>query len=250
MVESLLSTYVDGELGAQQLGRVEEHLAQCGACAQQVCELQALQSAMSAESLYHSAPGTLRKRLANVVMISKPVSALHQPVTAKTLVVVLFGLALTVGIVWGGWAAWHGQSGPNIAQLSVQAQIQADQSQHSCDIRSSDPGLVKGWLQGRVDEGTPVKNLASHGYTLKGARLEQLGSSLVTVLVYTDGTHTVNLYLWPTHCKGEDSACPVFVQGYRLMSWHQDGVTCCAVSDLSCEQLEVFKVIVQSPNQK
>jgi anti-sigma factor RsiW len=62
-VRHLLHPYSDGELDLVRHVEIDEHLAECAECSNQVKHLRSLQAVVSSASLYHRAPAALRARV-------------------------------------------------------------------------------------------------------------------------------------------------------------------------------------------
>lgn len=245
VAEPLLNAYVDGELAPALLQGVEAHLASCGFCAQQVSDLQALQTALGAETLYHAAPGTLRGRVETALMASPPATLLSQPVTAKSLGVTITALAVLVGVPFLVWWMWFNKPALSLTQQTIRSHLRAVESNRLTEIKTSDPNAARNWLQSKGQGTVVVTDLSRQGYALQGARLEHLDGNSVPVLVYGSGKNTVNLYLWPSHCGGEQSTCTMSMQGLQVANWVDAGVIHYAVTDLPAERLEEFEKSVR-----
>jgi len=246
MAEPLLNAYVDGELAAPEKQRVAGHLAECANCAQQINDLETLQAALASEAIYHCAPGTLRSRMETVLAAGPSSSLLTQPVTTKTLAVVIVSIALLAVAVGTGWNWWANRPVPTLGELSVRSHIKALAENRQTEVTSADPRVVKSWLQNKTAQPVTVWDLSAKGFTLAGARMEQTTLGSIPVLVYASSGKLVNLYLWPAHCGLIAASCNQCLQGYHLVSWNADGTACYAVSDLPAEQLEEFAKIMQS----
>jgi anti-sigma factor RsiW len=115
-------------------------------------------------------------------------------------------------------------------------------------IASSDAHAIKPWFAGRLDFAPAVKDLASAGFPLAGARLDYIGERRVAALVYHRRLHVVNVFLWPS-ADGADSAPRELVHwGYNLLAWSTAGITYCAISDLNMGELrELQSQLVTQP---
>ena len=246
MAVPLLDAYVDGELAMSEVQRVADHLADCASCTQQVNDLEILQTALASEAIYHRASGTLRSRVEATLAAAPAGSLLMQPVTAKSLAVVIVSIALLSVAVWTSWNWWQNRPVPTLADLSVRSQIKAIADHRQTEVTSADPRVVKSWLQGKTAQALTIWDLSAHHYMLTGARMEQTAYGTIPVLVYANDGKMVNLYLWPAHCGQSDVTCNQCLQGYHLISWNEAGTNCFAVSDLSAECLEEFARLMQS----
>ena len=246
MAVPLLDAYVDGELAASDELRVADHLTDCASCAMQANDLETLQSAMASEAIYHRAPGTLRGRVETALAAGPSTSLFMQPVTTKSLAVVIVSITLLAGVVGVSWNWWTNRPAPSLADLSVRTQIKAIADHRQTEVTSADPRVVKNWLQGKTAQALTIWDLSAHQYILTGARMEQTAYGTIPVLVYANGGKMVNLYLWPAHCGLNAGACIQCLRGYQLVSWNEAGTNCFAVSDLPIARLEEFAKLIQS----
>jgi anti-sigma factor RsiW len=113
---------------------------------------------------------------------------------------------------------------------------------HLVDIASSDRHTVKPWFSGKLDFSPNVKDLAGQGFPLSGGRVDYLAGRPVAALVFHRAQHVINLFTWPFTQAGPGE---VSENGYHLISWTQDGMIYCAVSDLNLNELRLFARLYQ-----
>jgi anti-sigma factor RsiW len=114
-------------------------------------------------------------------------------------------------------------------------------------VAASDRHVVRPWFQGKVDFAPPVRDLASEGFTLLGARLDRIGDRNAAVVVYRIRNHPIDLFVWR---GGSDTVAPVrltVARGFSVATWEQQGLRFAAVSDVDSRELERFARALQSP---
>jgi anti-sigma factor RsiW len=253
----LIHPYVDGELDAGHVLEVDQHVADCAACAQAVERVRAVGSAVSGAGLRYRAPAglgerieaELRPRPAAVALTGASPSSSwkYLALAASLLAVSLLGFQLTRGT--------H-RSDLVIAEV-VEAHVRSLMADHLLDVASSDKHTVRPWFTGKIDFSPTVVDLKEHGYPLLGGRLDMLGSEPAAALVYQHGKHTINVFIRPAERfestgslgqpTGGGAAKIVSLQGFNVASWSERGFDYHVVSDVSSDELEKLVALLRSP---
>jgi anti-sigma factor RsiW len=244
--QEMMSAYLDAELGAADLRQVEGHLASCGTCQAALAELRALQDQIAAQATRHAAPEHLKHRIHAALQAERPRPADapgQRNRRAWPWAWINLGLA---GAATAAFAVtltlYLGQPSANelMEQELVASHFHALMPDHLADVASTDQHTVKPWFAGKLDFSPPVYDLAAHGYTLVGGRLDYLQRRPVAALAYRHRQHIMNLYVWPD-AGGRDSAPRAAArQGFHLLRWSQDGMQYSAVSDMNPQDLAEF----------
>ncbi len=242
-----LNAFVDGELGLARELEIEERLREGGPVNGQVQGLRDLRASLRSKSDYHAAPAALRARLSGSRTAAAeekagPVvgpAALQRwfawrPTLAAFAVVSLLAVALNVVQL----TARHDEL---LKEEVVSSHVRATLAQHLVDVASSDHHTVKPFLSARLDFSPPVHELKIPGSTFLGGRVDYLDGRPVAVLVYRQGEHVVDAFVWPT--TAADSAVALSAsRGFRLASWSRQGMTHWLISDVNAEE---FAAIVR-----
>lgn len=237
--DRLLNAYFDGELDVVRSAEFEEHLKSCPACASDLRTHQNLRQSLRAADLYERAPESLRNRIAGVL----PRKAEARPIFMRSRPVLEWlAVAAAIAVVVGAsFAIFSSRQQPNLlVQEIVASHIRSLQPGHLFDVESTDQHTVKPWFDGRLDFSPPVRDLADEGFPLVGGRLDYLDHHNVAALVYQRRKHFINVFVWPTESKPSNLPDTQVVQGYNLLFWRGDGMTFCAVSDVSPTDLREF----------
>lgn len=246
-MQNLLHGYVDGELDLPHSLQVEQHLRDCPACAREHQSQQALRSALSASSLYFSAPASLRKRVVSNVRAAAKGEPKAGVLSWRWLVV--GGSFALVAILLSGLVFIR--PGPArdelLAQEVVSGHVRSLMANHLTDVASTDQHTVKPWFDGKLDFAPPVVDLTTQGFPLVGGRLDYVGSRPVAALVYQRRQHFINLFVWPEAAESGGGNKMASRQGYNLIYWHRAGMAYWAVSDLNLSELQEFSQALQSP---
>jgi anti-sigma factor RsiW len=243
-----IHAYVDGELDLARSLEIEQHMQKCQVCASAYRNQTMLRSAFKDNSLYHSAPPSLEKRIrsslrreAKSEVGSRWFGWRWLPVGVAMALVLLIAL-----VVWQTAPGLRPSGDELLAQEMVSNHVRSLQLEsHRTDVISSDQHTVKPWFDGKLDFAPPVKDFSSQGFPLLGGRLEYLNNRSVAALMYQRQKHYINLYIWPAEQRNATSEVATKRQGYNLLHWTNSGMTYWAISDLNGVELHEFARLVQ-----
>ena len=233
---SLLHAYIDDELDLVRSVELEDHLAECADCAQQVASYRALREAITPE-LRFKAPADLRSRVLSELRsverpkraVSRPRSALGWSWAAVAASLLIAAATLTISLL-------HHQQ-QTLAREIVNQHVRSLMANHLTDVLTSDQHTVKPWFAGKVDFSPLVRDLSADGFSLVGGRLEYLDGHSAAAIVYERRKHVINVLTWPLS-DSDQAPRATSQQGFNLVEWRQGGMYYCAVSDLNRQELE------------
>jgi anti-sigma factor RsiW len=134
--------------------------------------------------------------------------------------------------------------GPNpnqrVAAEVVASHLRSLMAAHLMDVASTDQHTVKPWFNGKLDFSPPVTDFAKDGFPLVGGRLDYIDGRPVAALVYQQGKHVINVFMWPI--AGDDtSAERIETQhGYHVEQLMVTRMNRWVVSDLNQQELDKF----------
>jgi anti-sigma factor RsiW len=119
--------------------------------------------------------------------------------------------------------------------------------EHLVDVASSDHYTVKPWLSSKLDFSPPVSELTVPGSVFVGGRVDYLAGRPVAALVYRQGLHVVNTFVWPSASK---PAKPAFSEerGYQIAHWSERGMAHWAISDVNRDEFGVVVAALAAAN--
>jgi anti-sigma factor RsiW len=249
-VRNLLHAYLDGELDLVRHLEIEQHLLDCGACAELHESNKTLRDSVRSEPLLFRAPPRLRERLQALPDEPAPrVPSSHgrrypwpRLAALAAAILVLIG---AVGILSPVLFRPPTAAADLLEREVLASHLRSLQVAHLTDVASSDRHTVRPWFTGKLDFSPNVKDLSREGFPLVGGRLDYLDNRAVAALVYQRRQHTINVFMWPVG-PGVGEPANTQRQGYQLMHWVQSGMHCWAVSDLNPEELGQFVGLLQS----
>jgi anti-sigma factor RsiW len=225
-----MHAYVDGELDAAGALEVERHLGECPACASEVARHRSLGTALRSDELYHRAPSSLRERVHAKLGRRRPsIRPMRWAAIAASILV-----AVCLGFSLGRWTTASTDASLEI----VAAHVRSLQAEHLVDVASSDRHRVKPWFAGKLDFSPSVPDLAEHGFTLVGGRLDYLGGRPAAALVYRRREHTINVFLQPARDRLGSTRRTFERDGFRILHASLDGMEYWLVSDVGVADLD------------
>jgi len=270
-----VEAFVDGELDLAGQLEIEDRLPGDPALRRQVEELRVLREQVREHAEHHAAPAVLRARLegrlrnadasARVAMPaavpSTPAVSPQAPAAARPRATA--GGASEALQRWFGWrqlATSFGFAavlavGVNLALLQagqddrltdavVASHVRSTLGQHLVDVASSDHHTVKPFLSSKLDFSPPVNALQIPGSVFVGGRVDYLDGRPVAALVYRQGEHVVNSFVWPGPASDSPPRFAV-ERGYQTAHWVAGGMNHWVISDVNREEFQRIVKAVQ-----
>jgi len=234
--EILLHALIDGELDAGHAREVEDHIANCAACAAALRDYREMSKAVAGADLRYKAPPELRRRIE---------ASLPRAQAAPNRRSVLRGFAMgsaVSAIAATGLIAivLRNDDQSRVTSEIVSAHLRSLQAGHLTDVVSTDQHTVKPWFNGRLDVAPPVIDLTALGFTLIGGRLDYIDARPVGAIVYRRRLHVINLFVAQTANTETRAPRTETFQGFNVRSWSEGGLNYWAVSDIAADELAEF----------
>jgi anti-sigma factor RsiW len=243
-----INAFVDGELDLVHQLEIEERIKLDAGLRGQVDALRQLRSAIREDAEYHPAPDALRKRMA--AMLAPQPAARRRPADLAGALqrwfgwrpmATSFGLAATLAVALNVVGMRSAQD-DRLMDDVVASHVRSTLGQHLVDIASSEHHVVKPWLSSKLDFSPPVSELQIPGSVFLGGRVDYLDGHPVAALVYRQGEHVVDSFVWPD--AGKDTQPDFSSQrGFQTAHWSQAGMAHWVISDVNREE---FKIVVRA----
>jgi anti-sigma factor RsiW len=238
----LVQADFDGELDPAQAVRLTEHREGCRSCQATWETLARARRAVREGATCHRAPTALRAAIEarlSATADGAPPTPRRRSLLPWWREATSFGLGAAVAAALLLLTVLPDRQDSIVAAL-VDDHVRSLQPGHLTDVGSSDRHTVKPWFDGRLDFAPPVKDLAPQGFPLIGGRLDYLGGRAVAALVYENGRHPINLFVWPAGDAAGGMPPGGARHGYNFVHWEADGMSLWAVSDLESDGLRDF----------
>ncbi|MES2229322.1 MAG: anti-sigma factor [Pseudomonadota bacterium] len=247
-----LGAFVDAELDLKSRLDLERQLAEDADLRRQVDEIRQLREAVREHADYHRAPEGCRQQWArSMAQAGQP--STPPPARARAIGAAVrrwFGwrplaaslglaavLAVTSNLLWLQTARED-----RLADDVVASHVRATLGQRLVDVSSSDHHTVKPFLSSKLGFSPPVSELGISGSVFLGGRVDYLDGRPVAALVYKQGEHVVDSFVWPGVAS---DAKPSFSteRGYLTAHWSRHGMNHWVISDVNRDE---FRAVVDA----
>ncbi len=230
----LVHAYLDGELDPANVLGIAQQMDKEPALAAEAERVKTLKQLIH-ELPREEAPPGLRAR------IEASVGGLRRDRARPSWRALAASIALTAMVTSGStWLVVGSQQPTMIADSLVSDHIRALMAPEPVDVVSSDRHTVKPWFNGKIPSSPRVVDLAKQDFPLIGGRIDVVGQTPVSTLVYRRAKHLISLTAMPAETDFKLDRSPRNINGYNVVHWDENGVSYWAISDLEAKQLEEF----------
>ena len=232
----LVHAYLDGELDPANALSLSQKISQEPALAAEAERVKELQKLIHDRLPREAAPPGLRAR------IESSVGGARRGRTKPSWLALAASIAVAAVVASGStWLVVDSRQQPmQVAELLVSDHIRSLMAPEPVDVVSSDRHTVKPWFNGRISNSPRVVDLAKDDFPLIGGRVDVLGRTPVSTLVYRRAKHLISLTSVPADGTFAISNSPRSINGYNIVRWTENGVSYWAISDLEPKELEMF----------
>jgi anti-sigma factor RsiW len=235
----LVHAYLDGELDPANALSIAQQMGQAPALAAEAERVKELQKLIHDRLPREEAPAGLRARIESSIGATRPHAMPSWMQSWRAL-----AASIAVAAVLASGTTWvfvdSQRQTTQVAELLVSDHIRALMAPEPVDVVSSDRHTVKPWFNGRIPNSPRVVDLAKDDFPLVGGRVDVIGRTPVSTLVYRRAKHLISLTALPAGGATPASGVPRSINGYNIVRWTENGVTYWAVSDVEAKELETF----------
>ena len=228
----LLDAYIDGELDTADAARVTAHAEACANCRRALDDREGL-SRLLRGLPYYDAPPRVQ------AAASRAATSVHRRRRAQTWLAVASSVVIAAGGVAGLRLRQTAYATSAIADAVIARHVEALGAPQLIEVPSSDQHTVKPWFQGKIDFSPPVPNLASHGFSLVGGRVDRIDGQPAAALVYKRRLHVIHVFVWPARANERKTDVRT-VRGFHERHWTAGDLSVWAVSDVNEDDLTMF----------
>ena len=240
--DTMITAFADGEVDGLRAHSVRKHLRRCAECAAKHRQLVDLRARVRAQAPKFTAPPALRERVIALAESARPHARDASTRNERRRWIAagaLGGCVATIAAWMIGTAVLDWHANEDLAVEAVNAHVRATLANHRVDVASTDQHIVKPWLSARLDYSPPVRDFASEGFTLVGARIDYFDHRPVATLVYRRREHIVDVYVRPSAPLRAPAPLRT-VRGFNVVHATGSGMDWVAVSDLNTAELAGF----------
>jgi anti-sigma factor RsiW len=250
--EANLNALADGELSADQLSLVNDHLAACPACTSAALAQTLLKTNIAKAGKRYAMSAGMEERLKRFAASDtagrpRPSgrSATAGWATAAAILLVIFsGLILMQ----------QGRRRTELATLEYQAQVSEVSDLHIATLAaglgpqvvSSDRHTVKPWFQGKLPFSFNLPENLPGDTKLDGANLTYLHNQPVAQLLYTIGRHHVSVFLTERRAGEPTAVKQSEHSGFKVTSVGVGDLDIVAVSDVDSARLAELVSLIRT----
>ena len=254
----LLNALADGELSAEQLAPVNEHLAQCASCTSNALFQSLLKSATAKAGQRYAPPPHLHDRLAR---LAKQQTTLQELSTVRgprhsagALAIAGWAIAATLLLACGSILIFERNAHQEASFSSESAALVTE----ACDqhiaalaanappqVISTDRHTVKPWFQGKIPFSFNLPENLPADTRLEGANLTYLHNQPAALLLYSIGKHRVSVFVMQRTGSDPSSAVQADHAGFHVLAFSTADLDVFAVSDVDPARLSSLVTAIE-----
>ncbi|HZP06524.1 MAG TPA: zf-HC2 domain-containing protein [Terracidiphilus sp.] len=251
---SMLSALADGELAADQLASVKEHLDQCRSCTSNALEQALLKTATQKSAQHYAIPEEFQKRMKRLVAQERAradaAKVDRTPRTASRLrpwtTLSGWAVAAVFLLVAGSWWIERQSTIRTEAVLAEQTALVTEVSDlHIAtlaanlppQVLSSDRHTVKPWFQGKIPFTFNLPEQLPDDTKLLGANLTYLHNQPIAQLMYSIGQHRVSVFIRAKAGSEAAGKLPAEHSGFQVAGFSTADLSVIAISDVDRSRL-------------
>ncbi len=241
---ALLGAYMDGELRADQLVEVQEHLRSCMSCSSEIAEMARLQRSLRGARGHFAPSAEFRRKMQK--QISRP--RRHNWLAWSAPIGIAFATVLLTAVVWIG----HAHRAAAFAELA-DLHVNALSSTNLVDVVSTDRHTVKPWFQGRIPFSFNLPEFNGTDYTLVGGRMVYFHQQPGAQLIVSMHQHKISVLIFQRTVDLGPSFSPAAIldrgTSFGIETWKSQQLQFVLVSDADPAGIDNLRRMLKQVNE-
>ncbi len=260
LTSTQLSALADGELAADDLNAVKQHIDECLPCARSAVDQWLLKGAVAKAGLRHDLPQAFRDQMAALVAEQASTEARRpnaKPISSQGATSwgasARWALAAVLLLTLGSWGVLRYRENNSLnaerAALVTEASdlhIAMLSANQPPQVISSDRHTVKPWFQGKLPFAFNLPETLPADTTLDGANLAYLHNRPVAQLLFSIGRHRVSVFVEQKLDGSTPGILKTAHEGFNLDSFESDHLEVIAVSDVDPARLSNLSTALEA----
>jgi anti-sigma factor RsiW len=239
---SKIEAYADGELSADQMRAMDDHLRACASCTSDVLSRVQWKRSIKTAGTRFSPSLALRQR------VEKELAAWNKPVSRWAWMPKLAAAAAVVVVAFlfvRGWSAY--QQGRTFAELA-DLHVATLASSTPVDVVSTDRHTVKPWFEGRIPFTFNVPELGESPFTLEGGRVSYLDQAPGAQLIFKVGNHRISVFIFQNRLDrhfalGDNRSRR---ETFNVETWAEDGLRYFVIGDAEANDIHKLSELLKT----
>jgi anti-sigma factor RsiW len=192
-MRTALGTYLDEELTPLEVGRVQEHLADCDVCRSTLESEAWLHAALTADAMTDAPPDTLRQSIMDRVTVEAAAVSSGRPYPRRRRVLQVVGSGAAILLVATLMLVFRAPAGPTAAAFVLPHREFVERAAALPDIAVG-PEL-KGWLDRHIGAVPSVPAQTADGERIVGGRMSIVAGHWTVQLLYQGDGRRLSLFI-------------------------------------------------------
>jgi anti-sigma factor RsiW len=238
-----LDAYLDGELAAGEMEKLDGHLRECPGCAAESLRRLQLKKMVQSAGRRYRPDSALRERV-RASVAGKRSRISWRWMAVATLAAVLFVMGGLGVLEHRAKVARENQIASELVDLHVTTLASAA----PVDVISTDRHTVKPWFAGRIPFTFDLPELQGSPFELVGGRVSYLEQAPGAELIFKVRKHQISVFVFQERAVAKEfpGSEARDAQSFHLESWKQGELRYFAIGDAGAEDLRALRNLLQN----
>jgi len=239
-----LDAYIDGELPADEVRALAEHLRGCASCAAEGLNRVQQKRAIQAAGQRFTPDPAFRKR------IQKSIAAPTSSPWRRHWLPIFVTAAAAVLLIAGSFLLTQHDPGREQQLVSelVDQHVAALASSNPVDVVSTDRHTVKPWFEGKIPFTFNLPELQGSAFVLVGGRVAYINQSPGAELIFRVRQHQLSVFIFQERTLGEapDKEAVRTALSFAVQTWGHNGLRYFMIGDVGTQDLDKLCELIKA----